>query len=88
MQVYLLFQHWKGNKNSHRSVMLSVTDILRLRAVSVGVVLIRGEVTGRYLAMNKKGRLYGSVRFFFSILDFRVLTLDRKVTKCTYNIKS
>lgn len=35
-------------------------DILRLKAVSVGVVLIKGEMTGRYLAMNKKGRLYGS----------------------------
>ncbi|KAM6907278.1 putative fibroblast growth factor 1 [Xenentodon cancila] len=35
-------------------------DILRLKAVSVGVVIIKGEVTGRYLAMNKKGRLYGS----------------------------
>ncbi|XP_041657525.1 putative fibroblast growth factor 1 isoform X2 [Cheilinus undulatus] len=35
-------------------------DILSLKAVSVGVVVIKGESTGRYLAMNKKGRLYGS----------------------------
>lgn len=35
-------------------------DILRLKAVSVGVVVIKGEMTGRYLAMNKNGRLYGS----------------------------
>lgn len=35
-------------------------DILRLKAVSVGVVVIKGERTGRYLAMNKDGRLYGS----------------------------
>ncbi|KAM4546247.1 putative fibroblast growth factor 1 isoform 2-T2 [Fundulus diaphanus] len=35
-------------------------DILRLKAVSVGVVVIKGEVTGRYLAMNKNGHLYGS----------------------------
>ncbi|XP_047462635.1 putative fibroblast growth factor 1 [Mugil cephalus] len=35
-------------------------DVLRLKAVSVGVVVIRGEATGRYLAMNKHGRLYGS----------------------------
>ncbi|KAM3601775.1 uncharacterized protein V6R79_018736 [Siganus canaliculatus] len=35
-------------------------DILRLKAVSVGVVVIKGETTGRYLAMNKNGRLYGS----------------------------
>ncbi|KAM3601774.1 uncharacterized protein V6R79_018736 [Siganus canaliculatus] len=38
-------------------------DILRLKAVSVGVVVIKGETTGRYLAMNKNGRLYGSVSF-------------------------
>ncbi|XP_028277171.1 putative fibroblast growth factor 1 isoform X2 [Parambassis ranga] len=35
-------------------------DILRLKAVSVGVVVIKGETTGQYLAMNKNGRLYGS----------------------------
>ncbi|XP_022053181.1 putative fibroblast growth factor 1 isoform X2 [Acanthochromis polyacanthus] len=35
-------------------------DILRVKAVSAGVVVIKGEVTGRYLAMNKNGRLYGS----------------------------
>ncbi|XP_040907601.1 putative fibroblast growth factor 1 isoform X2 [Toxotes jaculatrix] len=35
-------------------------DILRLKAVSVGVVVIKGEMTGKYLAMNKNGRLYGS----------------------------
>ncbi|XP_047234529.1 putative fibroblast growth factor 1 [Girardinichthys multiradiatus] len=35
-------------------------DILRLKAVSVGVVVIKGEMTGRYLAMDKNGDLYGS----------------------------
>ncbi|KAM8900460.1 fibroblast growth factor 1-like isoform 1-T2 [Spinachia spinachia] len=35
-------------------------DVMRLQAVSVGVVVIRGEMTGRYLAMNKNGCLYGS----------------------------
>ncbi|XP_074528222.1 putative fibroblast growth factor 1 [Halichoeres trimaculatus] len=35
-------------------------DVLRVKAVSVGVVVIKGEMSGRYLAMNKKGRLYGS----------------------------
>ncbi|KAM9847153.1 putative fibroblast growth factor 1 [Aulostomus maculatus] len=34
-------------------------DILRLKAVSVGVVVIKGEATGRYLAMNRHGHLYG-----------------------------
>lgn len=38
-------------------------DVLRLKAVSVGVVVIKGERSGRYLAMNSSGRLYGSVRF-------------------------
>lgn len=38
-----------------------VAEILRLKAVSAGVMVIRGEVTGRYLAMNGKGHLYGSV---------------------------
>uniref|UniRef100_A0A8C5HA17 Fibroblast growth factor n=1 Tax=Gouania willdenowi TaxID=441366 RepID=A0A8C5HA17_GOUWI len=35
-------------------------DILRMQAVSAGVVIIIGEITGRYLAMNKSGHLYGS----------------------------
>ncbi|CAG11711.1 unnamed protein product [Tetraodon nigroviridis] len=35
-------------------------DILRVKAVSAGVVVIQGEATGRYLAMDGKGRLYGS----------------------------
>lgn len=38
-----------------------VADILRLKAVSAGVVVVKGERTGRYLAMNKNGRLYGAV---------------------------
>ena len=45
-----------------------VTDILRLKAVSVGVVVIMGEMTGRYLAMNKNGRLYGSVCVYISCI--------------------
>ncbi|XP_077402861.1 putative fibroblast growth factor 1 [Vanacampus margaritifer] len=36
-------------------------DILRLQATNVGVVLVKGENTKRYLAMNTKGRLYGSL---------------------------
>ncbi|XP_024122586.1 putative fibroblast growth factor 1 isoform X3 [Oryzias melastigma] len=35
-------------------------DILKIKAVSAGVVVIKGEASGRYLAMNKKGHLYGS----------------------------
>ncbi|XP_054611651.1 fibroblast growth factor 1-like [Dunckerocampus dactyliophorus] len=36
-------------------------DILRLTAVSAGVVVVTGENTGRYLAMNTNGSLYGSL---------------------------
>ncbi|XP_061660267.1 putative fibroblast growth factor 1 [Syngnathoides biaculeatus] len=36
-------------------------DILRLQATNVGVVVVTGEHTGRYLAMNNKGGLYGSL---------------------------
>ncbi|KAF7651926.1 hypothetical protein LDENG_00103860 [Lucifuga dentata] len=36
-------------------------DVLKLKAVAVGVVVIKGETTARYLAMDKDGRLYGSV---------------------------
>ncbi|XP_061155643.1 fibroblast growth factor 1-like [Syngnathus typhle] len=36
-------------------------DILRLQATNVGEVVVMGEHTTKYLAMNKKGRLYGSL---------------------------
>lgn len=35
--------------------------IVEIRSVRVGVVAIRAVHTGFYLAMNKQGRLYGSV---------------------------
>lgn len=35
--------------------------ILEITAVEVGVVAIKGLFSGRYLAMNKRGRLYASV---------------------------
>ncbi|XP_008061688.1 fibroblast growth factor 3, partial [Carlito syrichta] len=34
--------------------------ILEITAVEVGIVAIRGLFSGRYLAMNKRGRLYAS----------------------------
>ncbi|KAI4882953.1 hypothetical protein NFI96_015627 [Prochilodus magdalenae] len=34
--------------------------VLKVKAVSVGVVAIKGHETGRYLAMDKSGKLYGS----------------------------
>ncbi|CAG06239.1 unnamed protein product, partial [Tetraodon nigroviridis] len=38
-------------------------SILEITAVDVGVVAIKGLFSGRYLAMNDKGRLYASVVF-------------------------
>lgn len=35
--------------------------ILEMTAVEVGIVAIKGLFSGRYLAMNKRGRLYASV---------------------------
>ncbi|XP_051666931.1 fibroblast growth factor 22 isoform X2 [Manacus candei] len=37
------------------------TAVVEIRSVRVGVVAIRAVHTGFYLAMNKRGRLYGSV---------------------------
>lgn len=54
-----------------RHVSACVADVLRLKAVSAGVVVIQGDVTGRYLAMDQNGHLYGSVSccfFFFTLL--------------------
>uniref|UniRef100_A0A8C3FSD1 Fibroblast growth factor n=1 Tax=Chrysemys picta bellii TaxID=8478 RepID=A0A8C3FSD1_CHRPI len=42
---------WKESPNS----------ILEIRSVRVGVVAIKSVHTGFYLAMNKKGKVYGSV---------------------------
>ncbi|CAL1573293.1 unnamed protein product [Knipowitschia caucasica] len=35
-------------------------EILRLKAVSMGVVVIKGEHSGHYLAMDGEGTLYGA----------------------------
>ncbi|KAI5096946.1 fibroblast growth factor 1 (acidic), partial [Silurus meridionalis] len=34
--------------------------VLKVKAVSPGVVVIRGQEAGRYLAMDRSGKLYGS----------------------------
>lgn len=36
--------------------------LMEIRSVSVGVVAIKSVSTGLYLAMSKKGTLFGSVR--------------------------
>ncbi|XP_004598326.2 fibroblast growth factor 3 [Ochotona princeps] len=41
----------------------SAYSILEITAVEVGVVVIKGLFSGRYLAMNKRGRLYGSEHY-------------------------
>lgn len=40
---------------------MCITGIMEITAVDVGVVAIKGLFSGRYLAMNDKGRLYASV---------------------------
>ncbi|KAF1402425.1 Fibroblast growth factor 3, partial [Pygoscelis antarcticus] len=37
--------------------------ILEITAVDVGIVAIKGLFSGRYLAMNKRGRLYASENY-------------------------
>ncbi|KAG2464092.1 FGF10 factor, partial [Polypterus senegalus] len=37
-----------------------INSVMEIRSVSVGVVAIKSVNTGLYLAMNKKGKLYGS----------------------------
>ncbi|XP_020826485.1 fibroblast growth factor 3 [Phascolarctos cinereus] len=41
----------------------SVYSILEITAVEVGIVAIKGLFSGRYLAMNKRGRLYASENY-------------------------
>lgn len=41
--------------------LIRITGIMEITAVDVGVVAIKGIFSGRYLAMNDKGRLYASV---------------------------
>lgn len=60
----------------YQMLYVCVADVLRLKAVSIGVVVIKGEATGRYLAMNKNGRLYGSVSI--DILQFDKITATIK----------
>lgn len=40
-----------------------MTALLKVKAVKAGLVAIRGHETGLYLAMDKYGKLYGTVSF-------------------------
>ncbi|KAG8522527.1 Fibroblast growth factor 3 [Galemys pyrenaicus] len=55
---YHLQLHPSGRVNG--SLESSAYSILEITAVEVGVVAIKGLFSGRYLAMNKRGRLYAS----------------------------
>ncbi|XP_034500738.1 fibroblast growth factor 3 [Ailuropoda melanoleuca] len=50
--------HPSGRVNG--SLENSAYSILEMTAVEVGIVAIKGLFSGRYLAMNKRGRLYAS----------------------------
>lgn len=42
--------------------LFCLSGLMEIRSVSVGVVAIKSVSTGLYLAMSKKGTLFGSVR--------------------------
>ncbi|KAG3284466.1 fibroblast growth factor 3 [Ictidomys tridecemlineatus] len=58
---YHLELHPSGRVNG--SLQNSAYSILEITAVEVGVVAIKGLFSGRYLAMNKRGRLYASEHY-------------------------
>lgn len=43
---------------------------MEITAVDVGIVAIKGLFSGRYLAMNDKGRLYASVGTYVTSSSF------------------
>nr|XP_013814699.1 PREDICTED: fibroblast growth factor 3 [Apteryx mantelli mantelli] len=47
----------------HLGSQTLVESILEITAVDVGIVAIKGLFSGRYLAMNKRGRLYASENY-------------------------
>ncbi|XP_036179817.1 fibroblast growth factor 3 [Myotis myotis] len=58
---YHLQLHPSGRVNG--SLENSAYSILEITAVEVGIVAIKGLFSGRYLAMNKRGRLYASENY-------------------------
>ncbi|XP_021119801.1 fibroblast growth factor 3 [Heterocephalus glaber] len=58
---YHLQLHPSGRVNG--SLENSAYSILEITAVEVGVVAIKGLFSGRYLAMNRRGRLYASEHY-------------------------
>lgn len=83
MSFYILFDVFVGNFNIFDVVLFSavcwgknklffpnVPGIMEITAVDVGVVAIKGIFSGRYLAMNDKGRLYASVSICYLVINF------------------
>uniref|UniRef100_A0A8D2DSE0 Fibroblast growth factor n=1 Tax=Sciurus vulgaris TaxID=55149 RepID=A0A8D2DSE0_SCIVU len=58
---YHLQLHPSGRVNG--SLENSAYSILEITAVEVGIVAIKGLFSGRYLAMNQRGRLYASEHY-------------------------
>uniref|UniRef100_G1NC40 Fibroblast growth factor n=1 Tax=Meleagris gallopavo TaxID=9103 RepID=G1NC40_MELGA len=66
--IYLNKLHVMGRNNmSHLFLFLG---ILEITAVDVGIVAIKGLFSGRYLAMNKRGRLYASLSYSIEDCSF------------------
>ena len=59
-----------GDRGSNEPSQLFL-GILEITAVEVGIVAIKGLFSGRYLAMNKRGRLYASVSPVFHVQRHR-----------------
>lgn len=59
-----------GDRGSDEPSQLFL-GILEITAVEVGIVAIKGLFSGRYLAMNKRGRLYASVSLVFHVQRHR-----------------
>nr|XP_009686759.1 PREDICTED: fibroblast growth factor 3 [Struthio camelus australis] len=52
-----------GRKYQAIGLLSGEQGILEITAVDVGIVAIKGLFSGRYLAMNKRGRLYASENY-------------------------
>ncbi|KAK3555361.1 hypothetical protein QTP86_014954 [Hemibagrus guttatus] len=44
----------------YNAIMSTRSSMLKVKAVSAGVVIIRGQEAGHYLAMDRSGKLYGT----------------------------
>lgn len=64
------FQFFVEEKKTTFFASFNVPGIMEITAVDVGVVAIKGIFSGRYLAMNDKGRLYASVSIFYLVMSF------------------